>query len=191
MKVLAINGSARSGGNTARLVEEVFKVLEKEGMDCSLIELAGRRLHGCRACRLCWQRRDSRCGLDDDDFNGIFSEMISADGILLASPTYFADVSSEMKALIDRAGYTARANGNLLRRKAGAGIVAVRRGGAIHAFDTLNHFFLIMEMIIPGSDYWNMGLGREPGDVNADQEGMKTMTVLGEHLAWLLGKLHS
>ena len=121
--------------------------------------------------------------------NACIEKMQEADGIILASPTYFADVTPELKALIDRAGFVARANGNLLKRKLGAAIVAVRRGGEIHAFDTINHFFLIQEMIIPGSIYWNMGFGREKGEVEKDEEGIRTMTVLGENMAWLLKKL--
>jgi multimeric flavodoxin WrbA len=115
--------------------------------------------------------------------------MAEADGIILASPTYFADVSTEMKALIDRAGFVTKANGGMLKRKVGAAVVAVRRAGAIHAFDTINHFFFISEMIVPGSSYWNIGVGREKGEVESDAEGVKTMQVLGENMAWLLKKL--
>jgi multimeric flavodoxin WrbA len=115
--------------------------------------------------------------------------MEAADGIILASPTYFADVTTEMKALMDRAGYVGRANGNLLRRKVGAAVVVARRAGAIHAFDTINHFFLINEMIVPGSSYWNLGYGRAVGEVQQDEEGLRTMRVLGQNLAWLLEKV--
>jgi multimeric flavodoxin WrbA len=115
--------------------------------------------------------------------------MTAADGIILASPTYFADITTEIKALIDRAGMVGRANGHLYRRKVGAGVIAVRRGGAIHAFDSLNHFFLISQMIIPGSVYWNIGIGREIGEVEKDEEGVLTMKTLGENMAWLMKKL--
>jgi multimeric flavodoxin WrbA len=114
--------------------------------------------------------------------------MVEADGIILASPTYFADVTAEIKALIDRAGYVSRANPDILKRKIGAAIVAVRRTGAIHAFDTLNHFFLISQMIVPGSSYWNIGIGRAIGDVEQDEEGLETMRTLGRNMAWLLKK---
>jgi len=117
--------------------------------------------------------------------------MIEADGILLASPTYFADVTAEMKAFIDRCGMIGKANGDLFQRKVGAAIISVRRGGAIHAFDTINHFFLISQMIIPGSSYWNMGLGGNPGDVESDEEGLATMELLGHNMAWLLKKIHT
>jgi multimeric flavodoxin WrbA len=115
--------------------------------------------------------------------------MRQADGILLGSPTYVADISPEIKALIDRACLVSMANGGLFRRKVGAAVIAVRRAGAIHAFDALNHFFLINQMIIPGSSYWNIGIGREIGDVEKDEEGMRTMSVLGQNMAWLLKKL--
>ena len=115
--------------------------------------------------------------------------MLDADGIILASPTYFADVSTEMKALIDRSGFVAKANQDMFRRKAGAAVVAVRRGGAIHAFDTINHFFFINQMIVPGSSYWNIGIGLAPGDVNSDEEGIMTMKTLGANMAWLMKKI--
>jgi multimeric flavodoxin WrbA len=114
--------------------------------------------------------------------------MIDADGILLASPTYFADATAEMKALIDRAGFVGMAAGRCFKRKVGAAAVAVRRGGAIHVFDTINHFFLIHEMIVVGSVYWNLGIGLAPGDVRGDEEGMRTMSALGENMAWVLEK---
>jgi multimeric flavodoxin WrbA len=189
MKVVAFSGSARQDGNTAILVRRVFTELEKEGIATELVQLAGERLRGCIACYQCWQRRDGTCAVKDDCINDCIEKMKSADGIILASPTYFADVTTEIKALVDRAGMTVRANGDLLRRKVGAAVIAVRRGGAIHAFDSLNHFFLISQMIVPGSSYWNMGMGRDAGEVANDDEGMRTMQVLGENMAWLLKKV--
>ncbi len=115
--------------------------------------------------------------------------MLAADGIILASPVYFSDVTAEMKALIDRAGFVARANDGLLRRKVGAAVIAVRRGGAIHAFDTINHFFQIQGMIVPGSIYWNFGFGLQKGEVESDEEGIRTMKPLGQNMAWLMKKL--
>jgi multimeric flavodoxin WrbA len=186
MKVVAFSGSARLDGNTALLVNEVFKELAAAGIETELVQLAGKNIHGCRACYNCFKKKNGRCSLDDDFANVCIAKMAEADGIILASPTYFADVTSEMKALIDRAGFVARANENMLKRKAGAAVVAVRRAGAIHAFDTINHFFLIAEMIIPGSNYWNIGIGREKGEVEKDEEGVRTMRTLGSNLAWLL-----
>ncbi len=189
MKVVAFSGSARLDGNTALLVGEVFKELTAAGIETELVQLAGKTIHGCRACTGCFKNKNSRCSFDDDFANDCIEKMVNADGIILASPTYFADVSSEIKALIDRAGFVARANGNMFKRKAGAAVVAVRRAGAIHAFDTINHFFLISEMIIAGSSYWNIGLGREKGEAGNDEEGVRTMRTLGVNLAWLLKKI--
>jgi multimeric flavodoxin WrbA len=190
MKVVAINGSARKDGNTAILIEKVFVELRREGIETSLIQLAGKPLHGCQACYGCYQKKNGRCVIEDDQANHCIQEMVSADGIILGSPVYVTDISSEMKALIDRACLVTRANGSTLRRKVGAAVLAVRRGGAVHAFDTLNHFFTISEMVVVGSCYWNFAFGREIGEVEKDEEGLRTMSVLGQNMAWLLKKIH-
>jgi multimeric flavodoxin WrbA len=189
MKVVGFNGSARKDGNTAILIRRVFVELEKAGIETELVQLAGKPLRGCIACGLCGKNRDKRCAVRTDSINEYIAKMETADGILLGSPVYFSDITSEMKALMDRAGMVAKSNDHLFRRKVGAAVVAVRRGGAIHAFDTLNHFFTIEQMIIPGSSYWNVGIGREAGTVEHDEEGLQTMAVLGENMAWLLKKL--
>jgi multimeric flavodoxin WrbA len=189
MKVVGFNGSARLDGNTAILIRNVFTELEKEGIETELVQLSGKTIHGCLACRECSRNKDRRCSQKNDFGNECIDKMAAADGILLGSPTYFADLSPEIKALIDRAGYVAKANGNMFRRKVGAAVVAVRRAGAIHAFDSLNHFFLISEMIVPGSSYWNIAIGRDKGDVLNDAEGIETVRTLGRNMAWLLQKL--
>ena len=189
MRVVAFNGSARKDGNTAIMINRALAELEREGIDTEMVQLAGQSLHGCTACYRCIKKKDRRCSVEDDIVNRCIEQMLAADGIILASPTYFADVTSEIKALMDRAGMVARANGDLLRRKVGAAISVARRGGAIHTFDSLNHFFFIGQMIVPGSSYWNLGFGRERGEVEKDEEGLDTMRVLGENMAWLLKKL--
>lgn len=189
MKVFAVNGSARKDGNTALLIREVFKALEAEGIETELFQLAGKRVRGCTACGLCYKNKDRRCVLKGDPMNEIIQKMDEADGVILASPTYFSDVTAELKAVIDRAGYVARGNDHMFKRKVGAAVVAVRRAGAIHAFNTINHFFTIGQMIIPGSSYWNIGIGRMIGDVSEDDEGLQTMRQLGENMAWLMKKL--
>lgn len=191
MKVVAFNGSARKDGNTAILLRHVLAELENNGIETELINLSGARIHGCLSCRKCYVRKDGRCSQHNDMGNVFIEKMAAADGILLGSPTYVADVSPEIKALIDRACLVSRANGGMFRHKVGAAVIAVRRAGAIHAFDTLNHFFLLSEMIIPGSSYWNVGIGREPGEVEKDEEGIQTMKVLGQNMAWLLKKICS
>ncbi len=189
MKVVAFNGSARKDGNTAILIGHVFRELEKEGITTELVQLSGSRIHGCIACMQCFENKDQRCSVKDDIANDCIGKMLAADGIILGSPTYFANVSTEMKALIDRAGMVSRANSDMLARKAGAAVVAARRAGAIHVFNSINHFFFIGQMIVPGSSYWNVGMGREKGEVEKDEEGIKTMKDLGRNMAWLLKKL--
>ena len=191
MRVVAFNGSPHSEGNIARLIGRVFQALEQQGIACETVQVGGRIIRGCTACGKCAARKDGHCALPGDLLNECIDKMTQADGILLASPTYFADVTSEMKALMDRAGYVLRANGDLLRRKVGAAIVAVRRAGGIHAFDIMKHFFTISQMITVGSSYWNIGIGREQGQVEEDDEGMQTMTTLGENMAWLLQRIHA
>lgn len=189
MKVVAFNGSARKNGNTAILVTHVLHELEKEGIKTELVQLAGKAIRGCTACYKCFQNKDQRCSVENDVVNDCIEKMIESDGIILASPTYFADVTAELKALIDRAGFVSRANGDLYKRKVGAAVVVARRAGSIHAFDSINHFFLIGQMIVPGSSYWNMGIGRDKGEVETDEEGIQIMKTLGQNMAWLLKKI--
>jgi multimeric flavodoxin WrbA len=189
MKVVAFNGSARRKGNTALLLDHVTAELNKEGIQTEIVHLAGKSIQGCIACMKCHRNKDRRCTVDTDYLNECIAKMDAADGILLGSPTYFADVSTERKALIDRAGMVAKANDDMFRRKVGAAVVAVRRAGAIHAFDSMNHFFLIGQMIVPGASYWNIGIGLDRGDVAADSEGLQTMDTLGQNMAWLMKRL--
>jgi multimeric flavodoxin WrbA len=191
MKVVAINGSARKEGNTHLLIRATFDELEREGIETEMVSLAGKQISGCRACYKCFDKKDKHCAMTKDVVNECIDKLVAADGIIIASPTYFADVSAETKAIIDRCGMVARANGSLYARKAGAAVVAVRRAGAIHAFDTINHFFTISEMFVVGSSYWNIGFGREAGEVSGDNEGMETMRTLGRNMAWLLKRIRA
>jgi multimeric flavodoxin WrbA len=190
MKVVAINGSARKDGNTAILLKLVLDELKGEGMDTEVIQLAGEPLAGCIACYKCIKNKNQKCAVDNDRINDYIAKMHQAEGILLGSPTYIADVTASMKALVERSTIVSRANGEMFKRKVGAAVVAVRRAGAIHAFSSLNYFFLINQMIIVGSSYWNIGIGMAPGDVRNDREGLQTMKTLGQNMAWLLKKIH-
>lgn len=190
MKVVAFNGSARKDGNTALLLNLVLDEIKNEGIETEVVQLAGKPLQGCIACYKCFTNKDHRCAVEKDGMNDHIAKMLEADGILLGSPTYFADVSAGMKALIERGGMVARANGDMFRCKVGAGVVAVRRAGATHVLSSINYFFMIGQMIIPGSSYWNLGMGREIGEVLNDNEGVQTMKNLGANMAWLLKKLH-
>lgn len=189
MKVIAFNGSPRREGNTAILIAEVFKILESHGIETEMIQLGNKTVHGCTACMKCREMQDNKCHIKNDHLNFCIKKMNEADGIIIGSPVYFADVTPEVKALIDVAGYVTRSNNFTLKRKVGAAVIAVRRGGALHAFETINNFFLINQMVVPGSSYWNFAIGRNAGDVLNDSEGIQTMQTLGENMAWLLQQL--
>lgn len=192
MNVLFINGSPRSEGNTRKLLDQVRNSIEAEGISTELVQVGGTLIRGCLACYRCIELKNRQCSTKNDNFNAIFQKMLEADGIVLGSPTYFADITPELKALIDRAGYISRVNGNLFRHKAGAAVISLRRGGGIHAFDTVNHLFQICGMFTVGSTYWNLGFGgREGNEVENDREGMENMRDLGQSMAFLLKKLHT
>ncbi|MGV9198176.1 MAG: flavodoxin family protein [Promethearchaeia archaeon] len=191
MKAILFNGSPRKAGNTTHSLNVIMDELESEGIDCEYVWISQQNLQGCTACGACGENKDKKCILEGDEMNSYIEKMLEADAIILGSPTYFADVSTPMKALIERAGYVCRANGDLLKRKVGAAVVSVRRGGGSHVFETINYFFLIAQMIVVGSSYWNLGYGKEPGDVKDDQEGIDTFKTLGKNIAWTLEKLHS
>jgi multimeric flavodoxin WrbA len=189
MKVIAFNGSPRKNGNTHLLIQKVFDVLNGEGIQTESVQIGDKALRGCIACMRCMENRNKKCACSDDALNEYIQKMIGAEGILLASPVYFGTLTAGMKALIERAGFVSRANGNLFKRKVGAAVMAVRRAGAIMAYSEMNLFFGINEMIIPSSSYWNLAIGRNPGEVLNDEEGLKTMETLGENMAWLMKKL--
>lgn len=190
MRVVAFNGSSRKDGNTAILLCRVLAELEAEGIETELVQLHNKRFRGCTACLKCAETQDYRCsGLEDDGLNECVQKMLAADGILIGSPTYYANCTATTQALMERAGYATRKSGNPLARKVGAAVVVARRGGAIHAFDSINHWFQINEMIVVGSSYWNLAVGCDIGDVERDEEGLRTMATLGRTMAWALKKL--
>jgi len=171
------------------MILDIFKVLNAEGIETEMIQVGGNDLYGCRGCGTCGKTKNLQCVMDKDIINFCVQKMVEADGIIIGSPTYFADVNTEAKALIDRAGYVLKMNGGPLKRKVGAAVAVSRRAGSIHAFDTINHFFTISEMITVGSSYWNISLARAEGDYEKDEEGIRTMKVLAENMAWLLKKI--
>jgi multimeric flavodoxin WrbA len=123
--------------------------------------------------------------------NDLIDRVVAADGLVIAAPTYFANVPANVKAVIERLGYVNIANGGMLKRKVGAAAIVARRGGAIDAFNAVNHLFLHAQMIVPGSSYWNMGYGWHGQEVKDDAEAERTMRTLGQNIAWLLGKIHA
>lgn len=185
MNVLAINGSPRPGGNTEILLKRVLATLETQGWSADYMRVGGKPVRGCLACMKCVERKNRRCAVETDGMNVYMERMFEADAIILGSPTYFAAITPELKALIDRAGFVSLANGGLLAGKIGAAVVAVRRGGATHVFDTINHMFLLCSMVVPGSTYWNMGVGCLKGEVLGDAEGLRNMEHLGLAIDWL------
>ena len=190
MKVVAFNGSPRKKGNTSILINLVLEQLKQEGIETEFVQLAGKKIKGCIACFKCFQNKDKKCSVKNDGLNECLEKMIDADGIILGSPTYYSNLTSEMKALIDRTGLVATANDFMLQRKVGAAVVAARRAGSVCTFDALNKLFLYSQMVVPGSCYWNMAIGLNPGDVEKDDEGVNIMKVLGQNMAWLLKKLN-
>jgi multimeric flavodoxin WrbA len=190
IKVVAFNGSARKDGNTAILLNVALDELIGEGIETELIQFAGENLSGCTACYKCAENKDQKCVVTKDRVNEYIARMKQAQGILLGSPTYISDMTANMKALVERSTIVSRNNGNLFKRKIGAAVVSVRRAGSTHVLSSINYFFLINQMIIPGSSYWNMGIGRNPGEVRNDAEGIQTMKTLGQNMAWLLKKIH-
>jgi multimeric flavodoxin WrbA len=191
MKVIAINGSPRKDGNTHTLLARVCARLEQHGIETEIIRIGGKAIRGCTACGMCFKNQDRQCIIITDELNDVIAKMIAADGILLGSPTYFSDVSTEMKALIDRAGYVTLANGSCLAGKIGAAVSAVRRAGAQHAINTMHHFFSISQMPIATSTYWNMSYGAAKGETEHDVEGIQTMDNLGENMAWLMKSIEA
>jgi len=191
LKVIAFNGSPRTNGNTAQSIQIVLQELEKEGIETEIVQLGGQKVFGCLACSKCWENQNNRCARQDDEMNRLIEKMAAADGIIIGSPTYFSNVTSEVKALIDRCGFVSKANGGgMLRGKVGAAVVSVRRAGSNFTYAAINFFFGIAEMIIPGSSYWNMTLALEPGDVQQDEEGIRTFQTLGINMAKLLKQLN-
>lgn len=186
MKIVAFNGSPRKGGNTEMLIKEVFKPLEQAGIETEIVQLGGNLLHGCWSCYACFKTKNGQCAIKNDDMNAFIRKAQEADAIIFASPTYYGSVSSEMKAFMDRLGLTTIGQGRTLTRKIGAAVISVRRAGAVTVFDELNRFMLGSGMIVPGSTYWNFGIGEQPGDIYQDDEGLRNMKDLGVQLAWLM-----
>jgi len=190
IKVVLFNGSPREKGNTYHCLRMVMNELEQEQIKCELIWIGMEKLSQCRECYLCKENQNKRCSIKDDKMNEYIAKMLDADGIIIGSPTFFSNVSTTVKALIDRAGLVSKVNGDMFKRKVGAAVIAVRRAGATTVMSAINYFFLINQMIIPGSSYWNMGFGLEPGEVEDDEEGIRTFENLGKNMAWLLKKIY-
>lgn len=189
MKVLGVSGSPRKGGNTEQCVQLGLDVLAEHGIETEMLSLARRQVKPCTACGGCAKTPEPRCVQKDPAFEGVIEKFIEADGFLIASPVYFGSATPETMALLDRVGCVARRNQNFLRRKVGASIAVARRAGQNFTFAQMNYFFLIAEMIVPGSTYWNVAFGLQKGEVESDAEGVQTVRDLAENMAWLMKKL--
>jgi multimeric flavodoxin WrbA len=189
MKIFAVNTSPRHEGNTFNMLKTVLDTCARAGLETELYQAGGREVRGCMACGQCGSH-PGRCATEDW-MNEVYTRMKAADAIILGSPTYFSDLTPECKAVIDRCGFISRRDGNAFARKVGAAVSAVRRAGGIHTLDSIQHFFLINEMIVPGSSYWNISLSRDMGEYEKDEEGLNTMRRLGENMVWLLKKIHT
>ena len=185
MKVLAINGSPRKNGNTALLLHEALAPLREAGWDVESVQLGGKKIQGCRGCGKCAELKNGRCVFDNDMLNELLQKMLAADAMILGTPCYFTDMSAELKALVDRAGYVAYVNDGLFQGKIGAAVVAAGRAGATHAYDSINHMFLMSKMLVPGSTYWNVGFGRAEGEALQDGFALENMRQLGKAINWL------
>ncbi len=188
MKAIAINGSARPEGNTRMLLQTCLDVLDENGISGELVSLARNPVKPCKACGTCFKKKDNRCIMQDDAFQDIYDKMRDADIIVVGSPVYFGSATADLTALLDRAGYVGRANGNVFSRKPGGAVVVARRAGQNFTLAQLLYWFYIMDMVVPGSTYWNIGFGREPGEVADDAEAVATVKRFAENLAWLAEK---
>ena len=194
MKVAVFNGSPRNEGVTYQCLNIVMDELKAAGVEVDYNWIGMDKLQGCISCYRCKQNQDKRCAVKTDKMNEYIEKILEADGIIFGSPTYFADTCTRIKALIERAGLVSKVNGDLLKHKVGAAVVSMRRGGATHVFSSINYFFLINQMFVVGSSYWNLGVNpnvRDPGDFKKDEEGIETFKNLGKNFAFLLQKLKS
>ncbi len=185
MKAIAICGSARVSGNTEVLLQQCLDKLESNGVDGELIRLAEQDVAGCLACNKCFKAKDGKCSGTDDDFGPIYEKMIAADIIVVGSPVYFGSATPEIMALLDRAGYVSRANDHMLSRKIGGPIVVARRAGQNFTYAQLMMWYMLNDMVVVGSTYWNIAFGMKRGEVTDDTEGVETIDRFAENLAWL------
>ncbi|MGB3368633.1 MAG: flavodoxin family protein [Acidaminobacteraceae bacterium] len=185
MKVVLFNGSPRKEGNTYHAMKMLETELQNEGIDTEILHIGGSVIRGCTACGMCAKNKDEKCVLNDE-VNGWIQSIKDADGIILASPVYSADITGTMKSFLDRAFYVSYVNESLFRYKVGASVAVSRRSGGMPAFNQLNNYLTYSQMMIPTSNYWNVIYGSIPGDVNYDEEGKQILRVLGKNMAWLM-----
>lgn len=189
MKAVLICGSPRKNGNTESLLNRCAESFEKAGISAEFLSLSELNVKPCKACGSCKKMGNSTCIINDDDFHRIFTKMCEAQIIVCGSPVYFGSATPQLMSLLDRAGYVSRANGNLLSRKIGGPIAVARRAGQNFTYAQLLYWYMVNDMIVPGSSYWNIAIGRDPGEVLNDKEGVDTIDRFAENLIWLAKKL--
>ncbi len=186
MKVLAINGSPHKKGNTYHALNVMKEKLEEQGIEVEIFDLGNKPIRGCTGCGACAKNKDKKCIFSDDVVNEGIQKMEEADGIILGSPVHFSAMSGAMKSFLDRAFYVQGSNGGMFRHKVGCSVAVVRRSGEVATFDQLNHYLLYSEMIVPSGNYWAAIHGRTPGEVLQDKEGVQTLQVLANNMAWIM-----
>lgn len=180
MKVLIINGSPRVNGNTTIAVNEMVKVFEAEGVEAEVVQIGNKDVRGCIACGTCFKK--GQC-VFNDVVNELAPKFEEADGLVVASPVYYASANATLIACLDRLFYSTHFDKTM---KAGASVVVARRGGLSATFDELNKYFTICGMPVASSQYWNSVHGREPGQAKEDAEGLQTMRVLAKNMTFLM-----
>ncbi len=185
MKVIAINGSPRKGGNCAQLLEAMGEVFTSQEIEFETIQIGNKSIRGCMACYKCVEMLNETC-IYKDEVNKIIPLLKEADGIVLASPVYFAGISGTMKSFLDRLFLVSSVNGNPFRHKVGGSIVSIRRSGATATLDSLNHYLMFSEMWVASGNYWAAGHGRNPGEVQEDLEGLQATRLLAKNMAWMI-----
>jgi len=189
MRAIAICGSPRVEGNTEILLSRCLKKLNEEGIESKLVRLAGMTIRGCIGCGKCREIKDGTCVVKNDDFAGILEDMKTADILITGSPVYFGSATPEIMAVLDRAGYVSRGNGNFFSRKIGGPVTVARRAGQNFTYGQLLYWYTINDMIVPGSSYWNIALGGKAGQVINDEEALRTVDRFAENCAWLAKKV--
>ena len=185
MKVVAFNGSPKKEGNTYQAIKLVADELKSQGIETEIVHVGNKLIRGCTSCETC-RDKSERCVISNDDVNDWIQKMKAADGIILGSPVYYSGINGTMKSFLDRAFFVIGSNGNFLRHKVGVSVAAVRRSGGIPTVDQLNKYINYSEMLMPGSNYWNVIHGLMPGEVSGDAEGIQIMKVLGKNMAWTM-----
>ncbi len=180
MKILMLNGSPRTGGNTSIALTEMAKIFDENGIETEIIQVGQRSIRGCAACGYCF--KNGKCAFDDA-VNEIAPKFEAADGLVVASPVYYAAANGTLVSLLDRLFYSTHFNKTM---KVGASVAVARRGGCSATFDQLNKYFTISGMPVASSQYWNSVHGRVPGEAESDAEGLQTMRTLARNMTFLV-----